>query len=301
MKLPIGYLLFVSLFFSGCVIIQPGEVAINVRYGKVLPQVLTPGYHAIPVFGSNVVRFSTRIINYSQKIDFPTKDGIEVTCEISLLYHFVTDSIKDIYNRFGMDAEANLIVNGLTNSIRQLGVNYTASDIIDVRAELETALRKKLVALYQPYGFVVDIVMLKDIDLPPDIVQTIKDKVNAEQRYLRTMIENDIKNKELEFSIGKQNKELDFNLAMQKKEMQVDIDKQRMAADFSIEKQQKEATRMMIEANSTRRSQQAISRSLTDKFIRYKSLEISKEWAHSNNTKLIITDGKQHFWMNELK
>lgn len=58
---------------------------------------------------------------------------------------------------------------------------------------------------------------------------------------------------------------------------------------------------MLIEASAIKQAQDTVNASITDKLVRYKTLEISRDWAKSTNTKLIITDGKSQFWMNEPK
>jgi hypothetical protein len=49
---------------------------------------------------------------------------------------------------------------------------------------------------------------------------------------------------------------------------------------------------MQIEANAIKNYQLTINPSLTDKLLKYKSIEVTKELVKSPNAKVIITDGK---------
>jgi hypothetical protein len=49
---------------------------------------------------------------------------------------------------------------------------------------------------------------------------------------------------------------------------------------------------MLIESEGIRKSQDILNSSITDKLIKFKALEITRDLVKSPNTKVIITDGK---------
>jgi prohibitin 1 len=49
---------------------------------------------------------------------------------------------------------------------------------------------------------------------------------------------------------------------------------------------------MQIDANAFKNYQNTINSSLTDRLLKFKSIEVTKELAKSSNAKIIITDGK---------
>ena len=59
-----------------------------------------------------------------------------------------------------------------------------------------------------------------------------------------------------------------------------------------IEKQKKESERLLIESEGIKKSQDIINTSITDKLIKFKALDITRELMKSPNAKIIITDGK---------
>ncbi|MBK9729050.1 MAG: hypothetical protein IPO86_13130 [Saprospiraceae bacterium] len=85
---------------------------------------------------------------------------------------------------------------------------------------------------------------------------------------------------------------LDFELEKQQKEAEMEIVKQRLTLDFAVEKQKKESERLLIESEGIKKSQDIINTSITDKLIKFKALDITRELMKSPNAKIIITDGK---------
>jgi prohibitin 1 len=285
------YLLTVAaIFLQSCAIIRPGEVALKVRYGKIKPGVLMPGAHGRGIFGTRIERFNTRTIEYSNKLNFHSVEGIEVTSEITLLYHLIPDSVTSIFKKFDGYYETSLIINNLITALRQEGLNHKAVELITQRIEIEQTIREKLTAAIGKHGFVVDLVLIKEIDLPSEVTQSIQAKLTAEQVAKKTEIDNAIKRKELEFAIEKQTKEAEL-----------EITKQRLTLDFAIEKQRKESERLLIESEGIKKSQDILNSSITDKLIKFKALDITKELMKSPNAKIIITDGKSPVIVNNDK
>ena len=274
-------LLSAIALLNGCSIIRPGEVGLKVKYGKTQDRVLLPGAHWRGIFGKRIVRFDTRIQEYEGKFNFHTDEGIEINSEITLTYHLVPDSAKSIYLSFGTGYQNIVIVDNLTSVIRAVGAKYKATNLLEARAEMEKSIKEKMNALIQPYGFDVDLVLLKHIALPPQIVATIEAKLNAVEISKKTDIDLEIKKKNR-----------DYDIETQKKEAELEITKQRLTLEFAIEKQKKETERLLIESEGIKKSQDILNSSITDKLIKFKALDITKELVKSSNAKIIITDGK---------
>ena len=271
----------ITAFLSSCAIIRPGEVALKVKYGKIQPGILMPGAHARGIIGTRIERFDTRVTEYSKKLGFHSNEGIEVTSEITLLYHLIPDSVQSIYKRFDGYYQNTLIINNLITALRQEGLNHKAIELITQRVEIENSIKDKLISTIGQYGFFVDLVLMKDIDLPDEVTRSIQSKLTAEQVSKKTEIDLEI-----------QRKNLDYQIEKEKKEAELEVSKQRIALEFVIEKQKKESERLLIESEGIKKSQDIINSSITDKLIKFKALDITKELVKSPNAKIIITDGK---------
>lgn len=276
------------LLLQSCAILRPGEVGVDIHFGKT-KKILKPGpHHFFAIFGRRIVRMDTRTINYSNNIGFHTQEGIEVTSEITVLYHIIADSAISIYANLGLNYEEMVIEDNLITILRQAGLKYNAIDLIIERNNIENTVKENMQKTVGKYGFTIDLVMLKQIDLPPVVKTTIEAQLNAEETAKKTKIDNEIFRNQL-----------DFQLEKQKKEKEMDITTERMQIEFNIEKQKKEAERLLIEAEAIKKQQEIINSTLTDKLIKLKSLEITRDLVKSNNAKIIISDGKSPVILND--
>ena len=272
--------LVVSMLQS-CTIVRPGEVGFKQSLGKLKTKPLTEGLKLHGLFTAKIIKMNTRITDYSSTLHLPSKDGLEIAAEVTLLYHIKPESARDVYIKVGRDYEKKLVVVNFNAIAREVFVKFYARDLIAQKDSLEQDLSSHLTAILPSYGITIDQIIVRDITLPMEIVQAIKNKVTAEQTALQSAID-----------IERQRKELAFSLEKQKKEFDLEIEKQRTAADFSIDKQKKEAERTLIEAEAIKKANDIISQSLTDKILKLKSIDITKGLLTSPNAKLIITDGK---------
>jgi len=268
---------------QSCAIVRPGEVGVDVHFGKVQPKILKPGpQHMMNFAGKKIEHFNTRISNYSQELNFHTKEGIEVTSEITILYHLVPDSAIQVFQKFGTRYQKTVVEDNLITILRQTGLAYKATQLITERNAIESTIKEKMNEVIEKYGFAMDLVLLKQIDLPVAVVETIEAQLNADE-------------------IPKTHKRdrLDFELEKQKKEKEMQIVTERMQINFNIEKEKREAERLLIAAEAIKKQQAIINSTLNDRLLKYKSLEITKELITSKNSKVIITDGKSPVIVNE--
>jgi len=69
--------------------------------------------------------------------------------------------------------------------------------------------------------------------------------------------------------------------------------------DFVIAKQKKEAERMSIEAEAIKNYNKTISESLNEILVKWSGVQVLKELVTSNNSKIIVTDGRSPMILNE--
>lgn len=69
--------------------------------------------------------------------------------------------------------------------------------------------------------------------------------------------------------------------------------------EFVLNKEKQEAERKRLEATGIRDAQKIIAEGLTPILIQYKSLEVMQKLSLSPNTKIIITDGKTPYLINQ--
>jgi regulator of protease activity HflC (stomatin/prohibitin superfamily) len=263
-------ILFFATAIFGCKTINPEEVGFVVRRGVIKPGILTPGrYHYNP-FASKIRKFNTRITEFSTIMSPPTREGLEVKVNLTVLYHIKPASAPEIYTNIGMDYGNKIVTNNFMAIVREYTMTYSAIELLGERETIEKNIEDKLRDAISPYGIVLDDVLVKDIDMPAEVLRAIEDKAKADQIAKLTKLELQTKREQEDFEIETKEKEL----------------------KFSLEKQRNDSLMMQIDANALKNYQSTINSSLTDRLLKFKSIEVTKELVKSSNAKIIITDGK---------
>jgi prohibitin 1 len=265
-----GIVIIFAIASAGCKTIYPGEVGFVIHRGVIKPGILTQGRHHYNIFSSQIRKFNTRITEYSTVMSPPTKEGLEVKMNLTALYHIRPEAAPQIYTNVGMDYGSKIVINNFMAIVREYTMTYSAVELLGERETIEQHIEDKLRAAISPYGIVLDDVLVKDIDMPAEVLRAIEDKAKADQIAKLTKLELQTKREQEDFDLETRAKEL----------------------KFSLEKQKNDSLIMQIDANSLRNYQNTINSSLTDKLLKYKSIEVTKELVKSPNAKVIITDGK---------
>jgi prohibitin 1 len=266
----VGIIVLCATAMTACKTINPGEVGFVVHKGVIKPGILSPGRHHFNIFTSQIRKFSTRITEYSTVMSPPTKEGLEVKMDLTALFHIKPDAAPTIYSNVGMDYGKEIVVNNFKAIVREYTMTYSAVELLGERETIEQNIEDKLRAAISPYGIILDDVLVKDIDMPAEVLRAIEDKAKADQIAKLTKLELQTKREQEDFEIETKEKEL----------------------KFSLERQKNDSLMMQINANAIRNYQLTINSSLTDRLLKFKSIEVTKELVASPNAKVIITDGK---------
>jgi len=263
-------ILLLGMTVTGCKTINPGEVGFKVHRGVIQPGILMQGRYHFNIFTSKILTFSTRITEYSTVMSPPTKEGLEVKVNLTVLYHIKPEAAPTIYSNLGLDYGRTIVNNNFMAIVREYTMTYTAIDLLGERETIEKNIEDKLREAISPYGIVLDDVLVKDIDMPAQVLQAIENKAKADQVAKQTTLELQTKREREDFDIESREKEL----------------------KFALEKQKNDSLMMQIQANAIRSYQTTVGPSLTDRLLKLKSIEVTKELVSSPNAKIIITDGK---------
>ena len=289
---PVSFLcLGIFLLIQSCVTIEPGEIGLKVRRGVLSEGNYVAGRYTQGARTSYVI-FSTRVKEISMKTMLPTKEGLEAKVDLTMLYHIKPEAIRNIYLTLGMNYQNEVIVNNLSAIARETCLHYRAMDLMTQRDSLEVSIFKNINADIGHYGFIVDQVLIHDIDVPQEIDNAIEKKVLSEQLIKQQEVDIITQQKSTTASIEKQRKEMEFAFEKQTREKQTSIAQERLQIDFAIEKQKKEAERSIIEAQAAKKTQDLANSTITPMLIKYKSIDVMKALANSPNEKIILTDGR---------
>lgn len=180
-------LLLVAIFsfsISSCGIVRPGEVGVKQRLGKIKGGVRKPGMYLHNPFFSKIVKVPTRTINmYASLTSLPTKEGLNISCDLSVLFHIQEEYAIKIVQTVGVRNGQDVIMSVLRSSVADVTAQFFAKDLYtSERHQIELAIAEKMTERLGDRGFVVESVLLKSINLPTNLSRTIEEKLQAEQQ-----------------------------------------------------------------------------------------------------------------------
>ncbi len=170
------------MVLSSCAIIAPGEVGVKRTLGKLKPKVYQPGVVGVNPFVSRIVRVPTRTVNLEVRLNLPSKEGLNVLSEISILYHINSQKAPELIETVGEDYEDIMILSVFRSAAADVCSRFLAKDMHSgQRAVIEGEIRSHMDSLLADRGFVIESVLLKSISLPPGLYDAIETKLEAEQ------------------------------------------------------------------------------------------------------------------------
>lgn len=177
------FLLFCVVgFMTSCAIIRPGEVGMKQTMGKLKPKVYNGGAVSFNPLFSRVVKIPTRTENLEVKLSLPSKDGLNIRAEVSILYHIRSENAPEIIAEIGPDYEDVVILSVLRSAAADVCSRFMAKDMYtDSRGQIEKEIRQHMMEILSDRGFIIERVLLKSIVLPVGLARAIESKLEAEQ------------------------------------------------------------------------------------------------------------------------
>jgi prohibitin 1 len=179
------YLALFSLILSGCAIIRPGEVGVKQKLGKLSEKTHTHGAVWFNPFTTKVVKTNIQINDIELTLSLPSKEGLSVVAQISILYRIDQKSVPKVIRSLGSGYES-IISNVFRSASADVCSKYFAKDMHSgMRAEIENAIKIKMSETLEEQGILVNAVLMKSIQLPAGLANSIEQKLQAEQDAMR--------------------------------------------------------------------------------------------------------------------
>jgi regulator of protease activity HflC (stomatin/prohibitin superfamily) len=174
--------------------IEAGEVGVTKLFGQVQSSVLTPGLHVVnPLL--DVVPFDIKTQNYTMSsthdegdkegddaIRVLTADGLEVVIDLTVLYRVLPDQAPKILQTIGTDYQDRIVRPIARTRIRDNAVFYDAVALYSTRRdEFQNRILKTIETDFRSRGLMLEQLLIRNIQLPESVKQTIESKINAEQ------------------------------------------------------------------------------------------------------------------------
>jgi regulator of protease activity HflC (stomatin/prohibitin superfamily) len=296
MKSSIYLLAMLCLTSSSCTIIRQGEVGVKRRLGKIDPEYVQQGPKGYNFLTTTIIKVPTRTVNIEVKPDLPSKEGLTIRSEISILYRMKPEAAPKIIQNIGLNYESEVILPVFRSASADVTAKFLAKDMHSgERGQIEQAIRKQMTDILEPKGFVIDNVLMKSINLPSGLARTIEEKLQAEQEAQR-----------MEFVKEREKRDAERRIieAEGKKEIaRIQAEGERNASIIQAEGRKSiieiealgKANAMKIEATAVKMANDTINKTLTPTILKLRQIEAFRALSNSNNSKLILTDGKTPF------
>ncbi|GAA3521852.1 prohibitin family protein [Aquimarina addita] len=172
---------------TNCAVIRPGEAGVKLTLGKFSDDVSTQGTVLYNPLVSKVLKESTQTKNIKLILSLPSKEGLSVNSEISILYRLEQSKIPSVLENLGQGYES-IITSVFRSASSDVCAQFFAKDMHSgMRAKIEEEIKTKMEVNLekQADGIELIAVLMKSIQLPRGLANSIERKLQAEQDAMR--------------------------------------------------------------------------------------------------------------------
>lgn len=171
---------------SSCITVVPaGNVGVVDFFGTVSDHTLKAGINFINPF-SRIIKFSIKTQETMEVMDVPSKEGMNVKLDVSVLYHLDPEKAAQVYKTVGRDYADIILIPQFRSVARGVTASYEAKALYTSEREMVSNLIKTdLEKIVAPRGVVIEAVPLRRIGLPEGLSQSIEEKLRADQESQR--------------------------------------------------------------------------------------------------------------------
>lgn len=269
------------LFGVGCTTILPGEVGVPRNFGALGDNTRGPGLVVHSPVGVSFVRVPVRTTNIEVQLDIPSKEGLNVRSEVSILYRVEANAAQRVLEEVGPTYESDLVLPVFRSAVADVSSRFFAKDMHSgERAKIEEQIRARMAEILEPRGFVVESVLMKSIQLPPGLYAAVESKLAAEQAA-----------QQMEFVLQRERLEAERRVIV----ANADADAKRIAAtaerDAEVLRAEGARDGEKIRAAGVAEANRLAAQGLTPVVLEWRSIEAFEDLAKSNGAKVIVTDG----------
>jgi regulator of protease activity HflC (stomatin/prohibitin superfamily) len=173
-------LLIIIIFFvvlPGVRIVQQYEKGVVFRFGRIV-RVKEPGLNWIIPYAERMRKVDFRTITLpipAQKII--TKDNVSVDIS-AVAYYKIVDAIKSIVSIENVMSAIDQIAQ---TTVRNIVGRFQLDEVLSERDEINKEIRAVLDTHTEPWGVIVSVVEIKDIELPENMQRAMAKQAEAER------------------------------------------------------------------------------------------------------------------------
>lgn len=248
----------VVAFAVSCVrVVPPGNVGVQVLFGKVRPEALSEGIHLInPFIDLELMSIRTEAYTMSAKkwegavrgddaLVALSSDGLAMKLDVTILYRLDPQKASEVYRTLGLDYVSKIVRPAARTAIRDETALYAATRIYsEERQKLANAIEAKLKPILKKRGIICEEVLLRNVELPHRMQEAINEKLAAEQEAQKMQ--------------------------------------------FLIQKEELEAKRRKVEADGIASANHIIGKSLTTEYLQWYYIKTLEQLINAPNNTVIV-------------
>ncbi len=166
-------------------VIPAGSVGVVDLFGRVSPTPLNAGIQfANPL--ARVVTMSIKTQELKEVMDVPSKEGLTMNVECSVLFHLDPEKAADVYRTIGQDYIPVILEPQFRSVTRGVTAGFEAKALYtSEREQLAQVITGDLQKLLGPRGVLIESTPLRRLTLPQRITTAIEEKLSADQESQR--------------------------------------------------------------------------------------------------------------------
>jgi regulator of protease activity HflC (stomatin/prohibitin superfamily) len=178
----IAAILFIVLILGAPITVVPaGHVGVKDFFGRVSNNALPSGVHLIFPF-TRVHKMSIQTVELKETAEVPSKEGLVMDLEGSLLYRLDPLKAAEIYRTVGRDYAEVIVIPQIRSAIREITASYDAKALYSSERE---QIARETFELFKKMtgdrGILAEAVLLRKIGFPPVVANAIQEKLKREQ------------------------------------------------------------------------------------------------------------------------
>jgi len=175
----------IGIIIQSVVSVPAGHVGLKDLFGNISDSTLSPGIHLVnPLLTIREMRVQTQEITETANV--PSKEGMNVKLDLSILYRLDSNSAPEVYRTIGMDYANVFIVPQLRAKVRGATTNFEAKALYTSQREaIVGSILDELEPVFAERGITLERVLLRSVALPQTVAGAIEAKLQSEQEAER--------------------------------------------------------------------------------------------------------------------